>query len=579
MTKISRREALRGVVTGGALFGAASCGTSKPAAYQSGKRAPDSVFAHGIASGDPLQDGFIIWTRIVAAEENAQTAAVKWEVSEHPDFAAPNIVASGEIQPQAASDWTIKADVRKLKPATTYFYRFITAQGTSPIGKTKTLPDGPIDQARFAIVSCASWPHGFFNGYDHIARNPDFDAVIHLGDYIYEYGIDGYGGAYGKKIGRNHEPSHEAVTLADYRMRHAQYKTDTDLQAMHAAHPVILLWDDHEVANNSWEGGAQNHQLDEGQWEDRRRAAMQAYYEWMPVREATSIQDRHHLYKAYRWGDLLTIATIETRLTARAEQIEPDEILPPNASVDEANNLKNNLLGAKDRYLLGDAQLDFVTQTLKQSKQRGEPWRLIANQVLMSKVSTPDLTPYVSEEVMQSIEKDWPGIRNWVTNSVHRLPLYSDTWSGYPWARERLYNHLADNGVDDILVLTGDAHEFWANDLYDNSGSKMGVELGTSSITSQTVEEYLGDATADMALLITRENNEVRYYDPLAKGYIDLTLTHKGASAEMIGLSTVLERDYTAQSRARFTLTRKKGSVHFNGAKDLNLKQRFLYMS
>lgn len=577
MKHLTRRGTLRALLGTSAAGALAACSDPVSKPLTNPEATPDRYFAHGIASGDPAANSIILWTRITPEVGQTGPVPVKWEMSETDDFA--RLVSAGTFSTGPSRDWTVKAEAKNLNPGTSYFYRFRFAEHYSVTGRTRTLPDGPLEQARFAIVSCASWPHGFYNGYDHIAREPGFDAVIHLGDYIYEYGADGYGSKFSAQTGRVHEPPREIISLDDYRTRHAQYKSDRALQAAHAAHPFILLWDDHEVANNSWEKGAENHNPGEGSWEDRRKAAMQAYYEWLPVREPVEGRPRHHLFRAYEYGDLLTLATIETRLTARAEQVEPDAALPANATPEQATDYKENVLGAEGRHMIGDEQLAFLKDTFGASTKAGKPWRLLANQILMGKVNTPDLTPHVSEEVIATIEKDWPGVRGWVTNSPYELPLYADTWSGYPWARERLYQTLKTAGATDMIVLTGDAHEFWANDLYAEDGTKMGIELGTSSITSQTVEEYLGPAAADLSLLVTRENPEVRYYDPMAKGYIDLTVTRAQADAVMVGLSTVLSRDYTTSPRARFRFKKAGDSVKFDGARHLGAKQRLLYWS
>ncbi len=570
----SRREALIGTAAlGGTSLAACSSGGNFSSSQNS---APIRGFEYGVASGDPTVSSIVIWTRAAPSGPQATSLVrLQWDMAFDEDF--ETIAKSGEIETDQSRDWTAKINVTGLEAGKTYYYRFKSDQAISPIGRTKTLPSSHVKKLRLAVVSCNSWQHGFFNGLDHIARNPDFDAVIHLGDYIYEYGNDGYGGDIGKEIGRQHEPPREIISLKDYRKRHAQYKSDPAMQAAHAMHPMILLWDDHEVANNSWEGGAQNHNLDEGDWAERRRAAMQAYYEWMPVRDPEPGKTREALYRAYNFGDLATLVTIETRLTARSEQILIEDYANGFKTQEDVEQFRQKVLNDPDRYMLGQAQIDFIEKSLRQSKRQGQPWRLIGNQILMAKINIPDLTPFVSEEVIEKIEKDWSGIRPFVETSKYRFPLYLDTWSGYPNARERFYAACERAGATDLVVLTGDAHEFWTNDLYSDKGKKIGIELGTTSLTSATVEQYLGDGTKDFALLVTKENPEARYYDPLHKGYIDLTLTRKKGVAKYIALSTVLDTDYKVEMSASFTFKPKGDSVSFTGHKGLGFKEWFLW--
>ena len=253
-------------------------------------------FAHGVASGDPLADGVILWTRVTLASSTSTSPVdVEYVVATEPSLAASSVVAGGRFTTDATRDYTVKVDVGGLKPATTYYYRFAVASassgavaaGVSPVGRTRTLPVGSVDRVRVAVASCASLAHGYFNAYRRIAERADLDLVVHLGDYIYEYGDGDYGSL------RPYEPSHEIVSLADYRQRHAQYKRDTDVQALHRQHAMVAIWDDHEFADNAWSGGAANHtEGAEGTWTARVAAALQAYYEWMPVRRVDAAEPR-----------------------------------------------------------------------------------------------------------------------------------------------------------------------------------------------------------------------------------------------------------------------------------------------
>lgn len=570
MSKLSRRSLL---ATGGAIAGLAACSeTSKPSPRLPQSEASEH-FAHGIASGDPRADGAIIWTRITP-EDNSGSPILFYQISETQDFTV--IVQKGTTQTSAARDFTVKAEIDSLSPAQTYFYRFQWGEIFSPIGSFKTLPTGEVESARFAIVSCSHWEGGYFNVYDHIARDDGYDAVLHLGDYYYEYAPQGWGK--NSDIDRVHAPAHELLSLADYRTRHAQYRTDPSLQAMSASTAIIPLWDDHETANDSYKDGAQNHDpTTEGAWSERRKAALQAYYEWMPIAEPKSGQSREALLRSYSYGDLLTFVTLETRLMARAEPINIDEYTKDMNSREDAERFRSDVLNAPNRPMIGAAQTDYVIDALSRSKAAGQPWRLIGNQILMGRVHTTDMGPYMVEESIAALEVDWPGVRDFVRNSAFELPVYPDTWDGYPWAREQFFTALDEAGINDMVVITGDSHEFWLNDLARDNGTKVGVEIGTSSVSSPTLKAYFGDNTSDYCLLLTKENEPVRYYDANDNGYIDLTLGRKTGLARLIVVDTVSSRDYTAKQLASFKIARDGDSVKFKSPKGLSMTQRALF--
>jgi alkaline phosphatase D len=257
--------------------------------------AQSGAFPHGVASGDPLTDRVVVWTRVTIPNPG-EFVTVEWDMASDPGF--NRIVQRGITSTSAAYDYTVKVDVGRLQAGTTYYYRFILrGVGTSPIGRTKTLPLGSVSRLRFAVASCSNYPAGLFNAYRLIAGRADLDFVIHLGDYIYEYGEGTFGS--GQTLGRIPSPNREIVTLGDYRMRYAQYRSDLDLQEVHRQHPFIVVWDDHESANDAWRDGAQNHQPDtEGEWAVRKAVATQAWHEWMPVRENPSLGQ---IYRTFRF--------------------------------------------------------------------------------------------------------------------------------------------------------------------------------------------------------------------------------------------------------------------------------------
>lgn len=572
---ITRRRAL----TSGLAIGAASCATApKMTPYTAGGESAGGVFAHGVASGDPRRDSAVIWTRVSPDGETGPgaTTTLVWEAAA--DEAFSDMRGRGEATTGASRDWTVKVLLRDLRPGETYYYRFRIGDQYSAVGRTRTLPAGAVERARFAVVSCSNYPFGYFNVYDLIARQDDVDAVIHLGDYIYEYGREGYGGETGARLGRQHEPAHETVTLADYRRRHAQYKADPASRAMHARHPLIPVWDDHETSNNSWKDGAENHQPEsEGGWSARKRAALQAYYEWMPVREPEGGPEA--FFRSYAYGDLLTLAAIETRLMARSKQFEYIDVLPTLKTPQDVERFKRNILWDETREMLGAAQLDYLDRAFRESVSAGQPWRLVANQIIMARVTAPDLTPHITEEDIASLEMDWPPARAFIKSSALGLPANFDAWDGYPAARERFYDMVRQAGAEDgMIVVTGDTHTWWANDLVARDGAPMGVELGVNSVTSPSPyrPDFLGGKGAEYAMLTNRDNQDVRYLSGADHGFIDLDVGRDLARARFMAVDTVESRDYNAFEKAAFDIERKSGAA-FAGADGLGLKEGFLF--
>ena len=572
MTHVITRRGILGALTAST---AVACSPTTSTPLTANTQIASGAFAHGIASGDPTAEAVILWTRLTPDDPMAGPIDVMWEVSKDPSF--NTLSASGSFTTNAARDWTVKVDAAGLKDDKPYYYRFRLGDKLSLIGRTKTLPRETVKSARFAVVSCANWEHGYFNAYDHIARQDHFDAFIHLGDYYYEYGAGTYDSGSDIKIPRRHVPEHEIVSLEDYRLRHGQYRSDPALQGITAKMPMIAIWDDHETSNDSWKEGAQNHQDNEGAWENRCQAALRAYYEWMPIREPRKGRVRSDLFRNYDWGDLLTLVTVETRLTARAEPFEIENHYPEIKAAGNADKFKAEKLGDPSREMLGQVQSDFIINTLKNSKEAGTAWRVMANQVIMGRLLTTDMTPYIDEDAMKVIEKDWPGARDSIALSKYSLPVYPDSWDGYPVARENFYQRLIKEDVKDIVVLTGDAHEFWINDLTSETGEKVGVECVTTSVSSKTLTAYLGSATADYSLLLTQSNPDARYYNALHNGYIDFTLTRNKAVVRMMAISTVKSQEYEASEAAQFTIKPHKGSVKVSNPKGLNLKQRALF--
>ncbi|MEO1013835.1 MAG: alkaline phosphatase D family protein [Pseudomonadota bacterium] len=571
----------RGAMKGALLAGATACASPAPkmTPFTAAPSRATEVFRHGVASGDPDAASVVLWTRVTPADAGAGPIEVRWEIAADDSFSS--LAASGAAVTSAARDWTVKALAEGLEPGRVYAYRFIALGGASPVGRTKTLPRGPVDVARFAVMSCSNYPFGYFNVYDQVGRRDDLDAILHLGDYIYEYGPNGYGAEVGERLGRPHAPTREILSLADYRERHAQYKSDPSAQAMHAAAPMISIWDDHETTNNSWKDGAENHQPEtEGDWTMRRRAALQAYYEWMPVRDPKPGRSAESLFSSYDYGDLLTLVSLETRLMARARQFEYSEVVPTLKSDADVANFRDNILWDASRDMMGQAQLDYMSNAFSRAANAKRPWRLVANQVIMANVIAPDLSEYVTEEDIISLEKQWNQARAFVEFSKLGLPVNLDAWDGYPAARERFYEMAKATQAEGMIVVTGDTHTWWANDLAARDGQTMGVELGVTSVTSPSPyrPEFLGGKGSEYALLTNRENPSVRYLSGASHGYIDLEVRPEGAAARFMAVDTIESRDYNAFQQAAFKIEKSKdGAAQFDAAKGVSFQEQWLF--
>jgi len=542
MTRLTRRGALG---FGAAGLGAAACTTAGSTGTPG--YAGKATFVHGVASGDPTQTSVIIWTRVTP--DAPGPVPVQWGVAR--DAAFKSIIKRGTFNTGPERDYTVKVDVDGLEPGQLYYYWFSVGRTASPGGATRTLPSQEVGQYRMAVVSCSNFPFGYFNAYREIAKRGargEIDAVIHLGDYIYEYGVAGYGGVMGKEIGRNHEPSHEIVSLDDYRMRHAQYKADPDLQAAHAIAPWFCTWDDHESANNSYRTGAQNHSPDtEGEWSVRKAMAVQAYLEWMPVRDPVAGRAREAIWRKFEIGDLATLFLLESRLVGRGEDLTFDEIfMAPDAerpAIAEALKAKVN---DYERTMLGFEQEAWLADGLKASVEAGKKWQVLGNQVTMAKVKSPDLQTRLDPEQYAKVPQ---GSKRFYATARYGLEWNLDAWSGFPAARERLYQ-AAKAAKAKLVTLTGDTHTAWANELHDESGQKRGVEFGCTSVTSPGAGDNL--PFEELNWLMPEANDEVLYYNAFSKGFTLLTLKPAEVEAEFIKVSTVKTRDYFASTDARF---------------------------
>lgn len=540
MTRVTRRGLVGGLGLGAASLAACNVVPQpKPKA-----NAPIVAFNHGVASGDPTMSGVVIWTRVTPL--TSVRVDVKWVVAR--DAALKTPIRQGVAQTGPERDYTVKVDVSGLEAEQTYHYGFIVGSVASPVGRTRTLPGAGAQQFRMAVVSCSNFQFGFFNAYREIAKRADIDAVVHLGDYFYEHGPEGYGGQVGRELGRLHEPPHEAVTLGDYRTRFAQYRQDPDLQAAHASTPWFCSWDDHESANDANVSGAENHQPEtEGAWSARKSAAVQAYLEWMPMRDPEPGLAREAIYRAFDIGDLGSLFVIETRLLARSPQMSLQDVFKTTPK-QQAAALKAFMreASAPDRTLMGGAQEAWLAQGLKASRQAGRPWQVIANQVLMAKVRTPDLERALKPQRYAALS---PEVKARYAGGRIGAPWSTDSWSGYPAARERLLGAAVAADAH-LVVLSGDTHSAWAAELHDVEGRRAGVEFACTAITSESSDEALH--LSDMDWVTTEANPEVVYYKGSDKGFTLVTLKPDQVEAEYIKLNTVRSRDYSVSVDARF---------------------------
>lgn len=528
LARIDRRNLLKGGVLGLGLVAA-------PLSAQRGELG----FTHGVASGEPSADGVLLWSRFVAA----QPVAVRWEVT---DPASGRIVAGGEVEASPERDWCLKARAEELAPGTWYSYRFIGPDGsTSPEGRTRTLPQGAVERFRMAVFSCSNMGFGWFNAYRHAAEADEFDLAVHTGDYFYEYQPGNYPSKDQSVLGRVLNPDHETVTLADYRKRHASYRLDADLQRLTQLYPMIMVWDDHESANDSYAGGAENHQPDtEGDWSLRKTAAMRAYREWLPV----SDED----WGSYEIGDLASIFRLETRLTARAKQFSVADILSGKDRPEEAfaalEAFRTGDYLDPSRAMLGTAQEAWLSAGLRRSRLAGKPWQILAQQVLMGTTRAPSIIEEALSDRMPDFAKR--RLMSAMLASKAGLPSNMDAWDGYPAARERLFQAALEADAN-LVVLAGDTHNAWAFELH-HGGAKIGVEFGGQSVSSPGLEAYLGGIPADrLAKGMVEENPQLKWMDSARRGYMAVELTPARATSEYRFMDTVRQRSTTLSGTKR----------------------------
>lgn len=467
------------------------------------------AFNHGVASGDPLSTAVILWTRVTPLDGLVAGIPVRWRVAR--DTALTDVASEGLALASADGDYTVKVDVTGLSPGTAYYYQFMVGEQSSPIGRTRTAPTGVIDQLRLAFVTCGDYARGLFNAYRRVAERNDLQAVVHLGDYIYENAL--------QDAVRPQFPARETVTLEDYRLRYATLRSDADLQELHRQHPMIWVWDDHELANNSWRGGAGAHDpATQGEFSVRRAAAFQTAHEWMPIRTPNT-SDLAVIYRAFAFGDLVDLLMVDARQVGRDEPVPPNTLFGDTVPV----HLQSGAFTDAARQLLGVEQEQWLINQLDASRSQ---WRVLGNQVYFSPLKLIG-APRAS------------GLSVFLSN---------DKWDGYEPARDRILEAIARS--NNVVVMTGDAHEAYAFDVTADPNNPvaynpltgegaLAVEFVVTS-TSTRGDEPVGDSITapiqslpnDAEQLLRLVNPHLKYYNNTLNGYTLLDFTAERVQAE-----------------------------------------------
>ena len=569
--KLSRRALIQKTLASfGALsipVGLTACGDSE---NENSISKLNIQFLHGVASGDPLKDRVILWTRITVDDQTVRPEVI-WDISLDQNFT--QIINTGKVQTSLAQDFTVKVDANKLRSNQKYFYRFRFGNVISAIGQTKTLPE-TTSSVQFAVCSCSNYPAGYFHVYREMAKQ-EVDVVIHLGDYIYEYGQDGYATEDAKKLGRllASDNNKEIIKLDDYRKRYALYRGDVDLQALHQRHPFIVIWDDHELTNDTWKEGAENHQADEGSFVDRKLAALQAYFEWMPIRPIAQ-NDHLNIYRQFDFGSLVQLSMLDTRIIARDKQLEYSNYM--TAAGLDVHRFQTDLT-LPTRTLMGYAQREWLQKKLEQSTAI---WNVLGQQVLMSKMLVPaellmSLAAITSGNASaEALSKMSAQIAELVNLKVRLLkgdptlsvgekarittvaPYNLDAWDGYYAEREIIYATLKKLNKK-VVVLSGDTHNAWSSDLHTQSGDKVGVELATSSVSSPGMEKYLNIPLAQLQqfeMAFTTLIDELNYTNLNQRGYLKVSFTEQRMLSEWIFVNTIKDQQFQVDTSRNYIL-------------------------
>ncbi|KAF1812101.1 hypothetical protein P152DRAFT_474327 [Eremomyces bilateralis CBS 781.70] len=538
-------------------------------------------FTHGVASGDPYPESIILWTRVAPTMDNDKSnvtvtgfvplynhdtdeyvalskspVCVDWAV--YVDKELRRAVTHGTAYTSSDIDYTVKVEADGLSPYTTYHYQFAVcgSSNSSPVGRFKTTPrkDDKVNSGSIAVFSCANHPFGFFNAYGNVARKDSVDWVVHLGDYVYEYKEGDYG--WGWAIGRAHQPNKEAYSLYDYRRRHAQYKSDLDLQHNHRQFAWIPVWDDHEVGDNQYRDGSSLLNNTEDSFikdggvsvDQRKMNAVRAYFEWMPIRQV-DMDDNLRIWRSFSIGSLFDLIMLDTRQYDRS-------ITDLYWNTDYVHAISNDA----GRSLMGSRQENWFYNQLIKSNKRGAIWRIIGSQLVFSRLNASLAL----------------GPEN---------PFNYDGWDGYVSNRNRTFNVLYENNIGNNIMLAGDIHSTFVSDLnwYGNKPynpetgeGSIGVEFGGSAVTSPSpLGPNLTFAQGQFASeWVVGNNPTLQFSDIYYRGYYELHITHQEVNAKYFGMPSILTRNPYEVPFANFTVKNGEnklsrplsGGTVFNGA-------------
>ncbi|MEB6480566.1 alkaline phosphatase D family protein [Acinetobacter vivianii] len=588
--KISRRELIQKSLFG---FGALSLSVGFTGCNDSSDQESSTLkvnFEHGVASGDPLKDRVILWTRLTPNDSSARLQ-VTWQIALDDQF--KQIVKTDKVTTAASQDFTVKVDATGLIPDQSYFYRFIFGDKISPVGRTKTLPTST-SKVSFAVCSCSNYPAGYFYVYREMAKQ-NVDVIIHLGDYIYEYGATGYATEEAKELGRTlpADNDKEIIKLDDYRKRYALYREDLDLQTAHQRHPFIVIWDDHELANDTWREGAENHTEEtpqaknEGKFLERKLAALQAYFEWMPIRP---VDDQHtKIYRQFDFGSLVQLTMLDTRIIARDEQLDYDDYL--TATGLDIARFQADLTNPA-RTLMGYTQRDWLLGKLQQSTAT---WNVLGQQILMTKMLVPAELLFALAEITsgnpsdETLEKMNAQITELITLKIRLqkgdptltaqekarvltvAPYNLDAWDGYFAEREILYGTLAQLKKK-VVVLAGDTHNAWSSNLYSKDGAFVGVELATSSVSSPGLEKYLNIPLSQLQQFEFAFNtliDELNYCNLNQRGYLMVQFDETHVQSQWIYLDSIKKPVYAIDQSRGYQLSLDKNLLPMKTAQQV----------
>ncbi len=530
-------------------------------------------FLHGVGSFDPIATAVIIWTRFTpTADEVGDNIRINWEVATDKNF--DHVVKQGMQYASSQNDFTIVQDVTGLEPDGKYYYRFMQTDlnETSMVGETITLPKSTdaLDSLKIAFCSCSNFPTGLFNVYDAMA-NSDADVLLHLGDYIYEYEVGGYGTNENTvPLGREHDPTTEILSLEDYRLRYRQYRTDEGLQLAHQKKPFIVVWDDHEITNDAYQDGAENHDPSEGDYQERLQRAIKVHSEYLPVRTDTL----GVIYRNFEFGDLVNLVMLDTRIIGRDQQLSFNGFFNPDGSFDFAGF--GAALVDPSRSLMGAEQLAWTSGAVSGSHAK---WQVLGQQVLMGKMTVPaelliligqvaggDTSPETLAALQNAIVElstlkgralagDPTLTEEELARLAAQVPYNLDAWDGYFAEREQLFSILKGKNT---VVFAGDTHNAWHNILTDVNGDKIGEEFACPSVTSPGFEGLFGNDPATIQGIeqaFTLLIDGLQYFDASQRGYVMAEFTKGAATASYKFIDTIATAAYSEFEGSSTTFT------------------------